>query len=62
MDIVSKIFIELFDLLSEYKFSSIEFIGKELSKAKVISSFGVLNILDNSPSVGSLPFFAMYSF
>ena len=49
MEIVSIIFIELFDLLSEYKFSSIEFIGKELSKANVISSFVVFNVFESSP-------------
>ncbi len=43
------IFIELFDLLSEYKFSSIELIGKELSNASVISSFVVFNTFESSP-------------
>lgn len=49
MEIVSKIFNELFDLLSEYKHSSIELIGIELSNASVISSFLVFKILESSP-------------
>ncbi len=49
MEIVSIIFIELLDLLSEYKLSSIELIGIELSNAKAISSLGVFNIFDISP-------------
>ena len=49
VEIVSIIFIELLDLLSEYKFSSIELIGIELSNAKVISSLGVFKIFDISP-------------
>ena len=49
VEIVSIIFNELFDLLSEYKLSSIELIGIELSNAKVISSFGVFKIFDISP-------------
>lgn len=49
VEIVSIIFNELFDLLSEYKLSSIELIGIELSIAKVISSFGIFKIFDISP-------------